>query len=52
MQQIELVRFYKEAYDYKIVDKVMLKHLVDSLVTYGMNAEVKLFAAESIKAVE
>jgi thiol-disulfide isomerase/thioredoxin len=51
-QQIELIRFYKEAYNYKIVDKSILKGLADSLTIYGKSEKVKSFAAESIKSVE
>ena len=50
--QIELIRFYKEAYDYKIIDKAILKKLVDSLIIYGTSEKVKSFAAESIRSVE
>ena len=51
-QQAELIKFYSEAYDYKIVNKSILKKLVDSLAIHGMSDEVKSFAAESIQLVE
>ncbi len=51
-EQVELIRFYKEAYDYKIVDKVILKHYVDSLETYGLTEQIRSFANESKKLIE
>lgn len=51
-QQMELIRFYKDAYDYKIVDKAILKHYVDSLETNGLTAQVKSFANESKQLIE
>jgi thiol-disulfide isomerase/thioredoxin len=51
-QQIELIRLYKDAYDYKIVDKLVLRKLVDSLETTGMNERVKLFATSSKSFVQ
>lgn len=51
-EQTELIRFYREAYDYKIVDKVILKTLVDSLAIHGLNEEVRAFALESRTLIE
>ena len=51
-EQMELIRFYKEAYDYKVVDKILLNNLVDSMVINGLNERVKSFATESKNLVE
>jgi len=50
--QMELIKFYKEAYDFKIVDKAILINLVDSLAENGLNERVKQFAAGSKHFVE
>ncbi len=49
---MELIKFYKEAYDFKIVDKAILINLVDSLAENGLNERVKQFAAGSKHFVE
>ena len=51
-EQMELIRLYKEAYDYQIVDKALLKKLVDSLAINGLNERVKSLATESKNFVE
>jgi len=50
--QMELIKFYKEAYDFKIVDKAILINLVDSLAENELNERVKQFAAGSKHFVE
>lgn len=50
--QMELIKFYKEAYDFKIVDRAILINLVDSLAENGLNERVKQFAAGSKHFVE
>ncbi|MBI3221183.1 MAG: TlpA family protein disulfide reductase [Bacteroidetes bacterium] len=51
-EQIELIEFYKNAYDYKIVDKAILKNLIDSLAQYGLNEEIKVWASEARVSIE
>lgn len=43
-QQIELVRFYRDAYDFKIIDKSILSHIIDSLANNGSTANVTSLA--------
>jgi peroxiredoxin len=50
-QQNELIRFYKETYDYKIVDKNILTKLIDSLSLSGLSEELKSQARETKKSV-
>jgi len=40
-QQKELIYFYKAVYDYKVVDKPTLDHLIDSLSEKGLTIEIK-----------
>lgn len=51
-QQMELVQLYKDAYDFKIIDKPVLKRIVDSLSIHGESNEVRTFALECINQVE
>lgn len=51
-QQKELIEFYRNAYDFKIVDKSVLKILIDSIATYGLNEEIKLSALEAKNSIE
>jgi thiol-disulfide isomerase/thioredoxin len=51
-QQLELIKFYKSAYDFKIVDKTILKNLIDSLNKKGLNDEIKTFAVETRNSIE
>ena len=51
-QQIELVRFYRDAYDFKIVDKSILGHIIDSLTDNGSTANIRSLAKETRQAVE
>lgn len=51
-EQKELIKFYKNAYDYKIVDKTILKSLVDSLAQYGLSEEIKILAGEARISIE
>jgi thiol-disulfide isomerase/thioredoxin len=51
-EQKELIEFYKRTYDFKIVDKVILKNLIDSLTQNGFNEEIKLLAAEARNSIE
>jgi thiol-disulfide isomerase/thioredoxin len=51
-EQKELIEFYKNAYDYKIVDKGILKNLIDSLTQYGLNEEIKILAKETRISIE
>ncbi|CAN0240362.1 unnamed protein product [Phaeothamnion confervicola] len=51
-EQRELIAFYKNAYDFKIVDKLILKKIIDSLTSYGLNDEIKLAAAQAKNSVE
>lgn len=51
-EQKELIAFYKNAYDYKIVDKEVLKNLIDSLAQYGLNEEIKILANETRISIE
>lgn len=50
-QQKELIEFYRNAYDFKIVDKSVLK-ILDSIATYGLNEEIKLSALEAKNSIE
>jgi len=43
-QQKELIYFYKAVYDYKVVDKPTLDHLIDSLGENGLTTEIRLEA--------
>ncbi len=40
-EQFELIRFYKSSYDYKVVDKKILKNLIDSLSANGATENVR-----------
>ncbi|MFN5171201.1 MAG: TlpA family protein disulfide reductase [Cyclobacteriaceae bacterium] len=51
-EQKELIKFYRGAYDFKIVDKAILKSLIDSLSQHGVNEEIKANALEARQAVE
>jgi thiol-disulfide isomerase/thioredoxin len=51
-EQLELIAFYKRAYDYKVVDKKVLKNLIDSLSENGINEKVRLTASETRNFVE
>ncbi len=51
-EQMELIEFYKSAYNFKTVDKNILKNLIDSLVQNGLNMEIKSFAAETRNSIE
>lgn len=51
-EQKELIEFYKNTYDFKVVDKTILKNLIDSLVDNGLNEEIKSFATEARYSVE
>jgi|GEM_PF-1086142 thiol-disulfide isomerase/thioredoxin len=51
-QQVELIEFYKNAYDFKIVDKTVLKNLIDSIATYGLTEEIKTSALEAKNSIE
>jgi thiol-disulfide isomerase/thioredoxin len=46
-QQKELIYFYKAVYDYKVVDKPTLDHLIDSLIENGVTTALKSEAKES-----
>ncbi len=50
--QKELIQFYKDAYEFKIVDKSILKQLVDSLSIHGLNDEIRLSALDAKNAIE
>jgi thiol-disulfide isomerase/thioredoxin len=51
-EQKELIEFYKNAYDFKIVDKGILKNLIDSLAQFGLNEEIKILANETRISIE
>ncbi len=51
-EQKELIEFYKNAYDFKIVDKGILKDLIDSLAQFGLNEEIKILANETRTSIE
>lgn len=51
-EQKELIEFYKNSYDFKIVDKAVLKNLIDSLAQYGLSEEVKILADETRVSIE
>jgi thiol-disulfide isomerase/thioredoxin len=51
-EQKELIEFYKNAYDYKIVDKDVLTNLIDSLTQYGLDEEIKLLAKKTKISIE
>ena len=51
-EQEELIEFYKNAYDYKIVDKAILKNLIDSLAQFGLNEEIKGLAKKARISIE
>jgi thiol-disulfide isomerase/thioredoxin len=51
-EQKELIEFYKNAFDYKIVDKAILKNLIDSLVQFGISEEMRTLANEVRIAIE
>lgn len=40
-QQKELIYFYKAVYDYKVVDKSVLNHMIDSLIQNGITSEIR-----------
>jgi len=51
-EQTEMIRFYKESFDYKIVDKEILVNLIDSLAEVGLTDKIKATAIDAKKAVE
>lgn len=51
-EQLELITFYKSAYDYKVVDKTILKHLIDSLSEHGINQNIRQTAIETRNFIE
>ncbi len=51
-EQMELVKFYKGVFDFKLIDKKILRNLIDSLISFGQTDNVKSFAKESKKAIE
>lgn len=51
-EQLELITFYKRAYDYKVIDKKLLKNLIDSLSENGINENVKRTATETRYFIE
>jgi thiol-disulfide isomerase/thioredoxin len=51
-EQKELIEFYKNAFDYKIVDKTILKNLIDSLVQFGISEEMRTLANEARVSIE
>jgi thiol-disulfide isomerase/thioredoxin len=51
-EQKELIKFYKGTYDFKVVDKTILKNLIDSLTQKGLNEEIKTFALETRNLIE
>lgn len=51
-EQKELIKFYKGTYDFKVVDKTILKNLIDSLTEKGLNEEIKTFALETRNFIE
>lgn len=51
-QQTEMIRFYKESFDYKIVDKEILINLIDSLAAEGLTDTIRAAAIEAKNAVE
>lgn len=51
-EQKELIELYKNAYDFKIVDKGILKNLIDSLTQFGLNEEIKTLANETRISIE
>lgn len=40
-QQAEIVRFYRDAYDFKIVDKPLLDRAIDSISVNGLNEVIR-----------
>lgn len=46
-EQTELIKFYKGTYDYNIVNKGLLKNLIDSISQNGLGEEIRSFARES-----
>lgn len=51
-QQLELIKFYNEAFDYKIVHKETLTRIIDSLKTNGLSEEIRLLANQSKDKIE
>jgi thiol-disulfide isomerase/thioredoxin len=51
-EQRELIDFYKNAYDYKVVDKLILKNLIDSLAQHGINEKIRNQANEARTLIE
>jgi thiol-disulfide isomerase/thioredoxin len=51
-EQKELIKFYKSTYDFKTVDKTILKNLIDSLAQDGLNEEIKSLAVETRHSIE
>jgi thiol-disulfide isomerase/thioredoxin len=51
-EQKELIEFYRNSYDFKIVDKGILKKLIDSLAEYGLSEELKTLADEARRSIE
>lgn len=51
-EQKELIKFYKATFDFKVVDKTLLKILIDSLTQNGLNEEIKSLAIETRYFIE
>jgi thiol-disulfide isomerase/thioredoxin len=51
-EQKELIKFYGDAYDFKTVDKSILKSMIDSLYTYGLNEDIKALAVATRNSME
>lgn len=51
-EQKELIKVYKSTYDFKTVDKTLLKNLIDSLAQSGLNDEIKSIAIEVRNSIE
>lgn len=51
-EQKELIEFYRNAYDYKIVDKTVLKNLIDSLTQFGVNEKIRTLANKTRTSIE
>lgn len=51
-QQLELIRFYKSTFDYKVIDKEILANLIDSLSQHGINENVREIAKKARNFIE
>ena len=51
-EQKELIKLYKSTYDFKIVDKIILNNLIDSLTQHGLSEEIKSLAVQTKNSID